>query len=99
MRAVQLRQCQIVSTQPAQARTITEPEGLWPRDPPIRFRKAIPTAWLEIVLVEGKNRQVRRMTAKVGLPTLRLVRWRIGEWTLDGLASGEWREVPVPVAG
>ena len=83
-------------SQPAQARVIPEPEGLWPRDPPIRFRKAIPTAWLEIVLVEGKNRQVRRMTAKVGLPTLRLVRWRIGEWSVDNLAPGKWRVLEVP---
>jgi 23S rRNA pseudouridine2457 synthase len=78
-------------TQPAQVRVIPEPEALWPRDPPIRFRKSIPTLWLEIVLVEGKNRQVRRMTAKVGLPTLRLVRWRIGEWSVENLAPGEWQ--------
>lgn len=82
-------------TQPSQARTIPEPEGLWPREPPIRFRKHIPTSWLEIVLVEGKNRQVRRMTAKVGLPTLRLVRWRIGEWCVADLAPGQWRVVDV----
>lgn len=80
-------------TQPAQVRRIDEPEGLWPRDPPIRYRKNIPTSWLEIVLVEGKNRQVRRMTAKVGLPTLRLVRWRIGDWSVVGLAPGEWKVV------
>ena len=88
-------------TQPAQARTIPEPEGLWPRDPPIRFRKNIPTSWLEIVLVEGKNRQVRRMTAKVGFPTLRLVRWNIGDWCVAGLAPGEWKamEVDAPVQG
>jgi 23S rRNA pseudouridine2457 synthase len=76
---------------PAQVRPIPEPAGLWPREPPIRFRRHIPTAWLEIVLVEGKNRQVRRMTARVGLPTLRLVRWRIGDWSLEGLAPGQWR--------
>jgi 23S rRNA pseudouridine2457 synthase len=81
-------------TRPAGARAIDEPEGLWPRDPPIRWRAAIPTAWLELVLREGRNRQVRRMTAAVGLPTLRLVRAQIGPWTLAGLAPGEWREVP-----
>ena len=86
-------------TQPAQARVISEPVGLWPRDPPIRFRKNIPTSWLEIVLVEGKNRQVRRMTAKVGLPTLRLVRWRIGDWSVDNLAPGEWRVIEVDSPG
>jgi 23S rRNA pseudouridine2457 synthase len=81
-------------TRPAGARAIPEPDGLWPRDPPIRYRAAIPTAWLELTLREGRNRQVRRMTAAVGLPTLRLVRARIGPWTLAGLATGEWREVP-----
>ncbi len=79
-------------TRPCQARLIKEPENLWPRDPPIRYRKAIPTAWLEMTLREGKNRQVRRMTAKVGYPTLRLVRWAIGSWTLSGLQPGQWRE-------
>lgn len=78
-------------TRPAGARLMDEPAGLWPRDPPIRVRKHIPTHWLEIVLEEGKNRQVRRMTAKVGLPTLRLVRWAIGPWTLEGLKPGTWR--------
>lgn len=77
---------------PCRARLIPEPPALWPRQPPIRHRAAIPTAWLEIVLTEGKNRQVRRMTAKAGYPTLRLVRWAVGPWTLDGLAPGEWRE-------
>jgi len=81
-------------TRPAGARAIAEPEGLWPRDPPIRFRAAIPTSWLEIRLKEGRNRQVRRMTAKVGLPTLRLVRQAVGPWTLEGLAPGAWREAP-----
>ncbi|MFA6312045.1 MAG: pseudouridine synthase [Sterolibacterium sp.] len=78
---------------PCRARLIDEPEGLWPRNPPIRVRKAIPTAWLEIELREGKNRQVRRMTAKVGFPTLRLIRWAIGSWSLAGLAPGSWIEV------
>ncbi len=79
--------------QPCQARLIPEPEVLWPRDPPIRYRRAIPTAWLEIELREGKNRQVRRMTAKVGFPTLRLIRWAVGCWTLAGLAPGAWIEI------
>lgn len=80
-------------TRPAGARAIDEPAALWPRVPPVRFRKAIPTTWIELRLREGRNRQVRRMTAAVGLPTLRLVRSAIGPWTLDGLAPGEWREV------
>lgn len=79
-------------TRPCQIRLIPEPDGLWPRDPPIRYRKAIPTAWLEVRLGEGKNRQVRRMTAKVGFPTLRLIRWAVGSWTLAGLAPGDWKE-------
>ena len=82
-------------TQPGKARVIEEPAGLWPRNPPIRYRAAIPTAWVELTLKEGKNRQVRRMTAKVGFPTLRLIRWAVGEWTLEGLAPGEWRELIV----
>ena len=80
-------------TGPCQARLIPEPESLWPRAPPIRYRKAIPTAWLEVRLGEGKNRQVRRMTAKVGFPTLRLIRWAVGSWTLAGLAPGDWTEI------
>jgi 23S rRNA pseudouridine2457 synthase len=81
-------------TAPAKARRMTEP-ALWPRDPPIRFRKSIPTAWLEIILTEGRNRQVRRMTAAVGHPTLRLVRHAIGSYTLSDLQPGKWREVPI----
>lgn len=80
-------------TLPAEARQIDEPE-LWERHPPVRFRKSVPTAWLELVIREGRNRQVRRMTAAVGLPTLRLVRVRIGPFALDGLQPGQWREVP-----
>jgi len=79
-------------TLPAEARLLDEPQ-LWERVPPVRFRKSVPTAWLELVIREGRNRQVRRMTAAVGLPTLRLVRVRIGPWGLDGLQPGEWREV------
>jgi 23S rRNA pseudouridine2457 synthase len=78
-------------TRPAQARAIAEPTGLWPRDPPIRVRKLIPTSWIELVIAEGRNRQVRRMTAAVGLPTLRLIRSAVGPWHLDGLAPGGWR--------
>ena len=80
-------------TLPAIAALMREEPTLWPRDPPIRQRAAIPVAWLRLVLREGRNRQVRRMTAAVGHPTLRLVRWRVGPWSLDGIASGEWREV------
>ncbi len=79
------------TTAPALVRPIPEPPELWPRDPPIRVRKARPTSWIELTLTEGKNRQVRRMTAAVGLPTLRLVRWAVGPWTLAGLRPGASR--------
>lgn len=86
-------------TRAAQARRLPdEPAGLWPRDPPVRFRKSVPDAWLELVLREGRNRQVRRMTAAVGLPTLRLVRAGIGPWTLGTLAPGQWRELDASAA-
>jgi 23S rRNA pseudouridine2457 synthase len=80
-------------TLPAQARLIDPPHHLWDRSPPVRFRKNIPTRWLELIIQEGRNRQVRRMTAAVNLPTLRLVRVRVGPWSLDGLAPGDWKEV------
>jgi len=85
-------------TQPAQARVLPEAPQLWERKPPVRFRKTVPDCWLEIIISEGKNRQVRRMTAKVGLPTLRLVRAAVGPWQLDGLQPGEWRELDVALA-
>ncbi len=79
-------------TRPAEARLLpAEPDWLWPRDPPVRFRKSVPTAWLELTIREGRNRQVRRMTAAVGHPTLRLIRTHVGEWCLDGLAPGATR--------
>jgi 23S rRNA pseudouridine2457 synthase len=80
------------ATLPAEVRRMDEPAELWPRQPPIRARRAIPTAWLELVLREGKNRQVRRMTAAAGHPTLRLIRWRVGPWNLEDLGPGRYRE-------
>ena len=79
-------------TGPAKAARIDPPPDLWPRTPPILVRKSIPDCWLELTITEGRNRQVRRMTAAVGHPTLRLIRYAVGNWTLEGLASGEWRE-------
>ena len=79
-------------TLPAEAARVAEPDWLWPRDPPVRFRKNIPTAWITLTLREGKNRQVRRMTAAAGYPTLRLIRYSIGPWSLDGLIPGAYRD-------
>ena len=83
-------------TAPARARAIPEPAELWPRTPPIRVRKALPTSWIEVELTEGRNRQVRRMTAAVGLPTLRLIRYGVGPWSIDGLVPGAWRREAAP---
>lgn len=80
-------------TRPARAHLISEPDSLWPRDPPIRVRKSVPDSWLELTITEGRNRQVRRMTAAVGHPTLRLIRYAVGNWTLDDLSPGEWRDI------
>jgi 23S rRNA pseudouridine2457 synthase len=80
-------------TLPSKARTIPQPEWLWERDPPIRFRKRVADSWIELTLQEGRNRQVRRMTAAVGHPTLRLIRWAVGEWTLEGIEPGKFRQV------
>ncbi|HEV7289717.1 rRNA large subunit pseudouridine synthase E [Sphingomonas sp. R647] len=79
-------------TRPALAERI-DPPAIWPRDPPVRFRKSVPDCWIAVTITEGRNRQVRRMTAAVGHPTLRLVRWRVGDWTLDDVAPGTWRSV------
>jgi 23S rRNA pseudouridine2457 synthase len=83
------------TTKPSKARLI-EPPDLWPRNPPVRERKTVPDRWIELTITEGRNRQVRRMTAAVGLPTLRLVRWRVGSYDLEGLPPGKWREVQMP---
>lgn len=79
-------------TRAAEVERMTEPKNLWPRTPPIRVRKSIPDCWLRLTITEGRNRQVRRMTAAVGHPTLRLIRYQIGNWTLDSLPNGEWKE-------
>lgn len=84
-------------TRPAEVAAIAAPD-LWPRDPPVRFRKSVADTWLRLTIREGRNRQVRRMTAAVGLPTLRLVRWSIGTWSVAGLAPGAWREEQVRTA-
>jgi 23S rRNA pseudouridine2457 synthase len=76
-------------------RVLGEPPGLWSREPPLHCRTTVPAAWLEIVLREGRNRQVRRMTAAVGPPTLRLVRWSVGPWSIEGLLPRQWRRAPV----
>lgn len=78
-------------TRPAEARRVDPPGWLWPRTPPIRVRKSVPDCWIVLTITEGRNRQVRRMTAAVGHPTLRLIRWQVGEWTLDGIAPGQWK--------
>ncbi|MGB3556074.1 MAG: 23S rRNA pseudouridylate synthase, partial [Jannaschia sp.] len=81
------------ATRPATVEAVAPPDWLWPRDPPVRIRRTIPETWLRLDLREGRNRQVRRMCAHVGLPVLRLIRWSVGEWTLDGLAPGIWRHL------
>ncbi len=83
-------------TRPARVRAIAEPGGLWPRDPPVRYRRNVATTWLEVELREGRNRQIRRMTAAVGHPALRLVRIAVGPWALGALQPGEWRDASVP---
>lgn len=83
-------------TRPAKARVISEPAGLWPRTPPVRVRKSIPDTWIELTITEGRNRQVRRMTAAIGFPTLRLIRAQIGQWKLGELKPGDWVDAPPP---
>ena len=80
-------------TAPAKVSQIDAPANLWDRDPPVRFRKSVPDAWLSITITEGRNRQVRRMCAHIGFPCLRLVRWSVGAWTLDGIDQGQWRTI------
>lgn len=82
-------------TKPAKVTRIAEPEGLWPRNPPIRVRKSVPDSWVQLTITEGRNRQVRRMTAAVGHPTLRLIRYAVGDWSIDGLLSGQWNDAPL----
>lgn len=82
-------------TRPAKVEALATPPEIWPRNPPIRYRKNVSDSWISLTITEGRNRQVRRMTAAVGLPTLRLVRWSVGEWSVAGLAPGEWREISV----
>jgi 23S rRNA pseudouridine2457 synthase len=82
-------------TLPASARRVETPAWLWPRTPPIRVRQTVPDGWIELTIREGRNRQVRRMCAAVGLPCLRLIRWRVGDWTLEGLRPGEWRKAQI----
>jgi 23S rRNA pseudouridine2457 synthase len=83
-------------TAPAKVQQIDEPDNLWPRDPPVRFRKTVADTWISITIHEGRNRQVRRMTAAIGHPTLRLIRAQIGDWKLDDLAIGAWKDCPAP---
>lgn len=83
-------------TRPAEAERIADPQ-LWPRDPPIRVRKNIPDCWIRLTITEGRNRQVRRMTAAVGHPTLRLIRWAVGPWTIEGLSPGQWQSAPAQI--
>ncbi len=80
-------------TLPARVKRMDEPASLWPRDPPIRMRKSVPDSWIELTISEGRNRQVRRMCAAIGFPVLRLIRYRVGSWTIDGLQPGEWRQL------